>query len=416
MTFSEPKLFLTIVSIAVIAFSSCTKETKIIEKNGGKNEAANKLSVSDESSAAELAQAAEQLLSPYTFMLAYKISNQALQKDPQNLKAQFYYLFLKRFEAFRGYYFRVQGMLTTAERADILKQINDMPKSPLKDYLVDTSKPIFRTESDIQAALDEYFNASNEFRKFLKDNEEKEFEIQLNPYVFDKSIRENLIDSCRYEENDGQFSLKCDRQNIAIKKLNTADFIYLRQLVSGEILYGALLNSYSADGLRATQASSDYASLTPENKIKRLLASGNLGKYRKTSLFTNIPSLGSDLVAATEWALKYQSELCQPRKDYLAGDAWCIQDQTNIYANIEIAKSLLSGITRVDLKIANSNAKMNTQVNLLALLNSPIQDLRTVAPVKYNNCGLATELPDNTLQGLFPENNASLFVLDTNCK
>jgi len=406
------------ILIANLILVGCTKEIKIIEKIPADSQTAKELNVSSESTANDIIQSAEQLFGPYTFMLSYKLATLALEKEPSNLKAQFYYLFLKRFEAFRGYLVRIKPLMNEKQRVDLEKSLTEqLPHSPLRDFLTDPSLPVFKNETDIQNALSQYFNSTNEFRKFLKNNEQNQIDIQINPYVFEKEIQKQLQQSCKYIENDGTWSLKCYTLNIATKKLNLADMIYLRQIAAGEVLYGALLNSYSTNGIIDLDRKDPQNKIPLKDRLNILMANNEFGKLRADSLLKTVKEIGSDLISATNWVIKNQAELCRKREGYLLDNGICYTQTEESQKNLDVLTEALSGIINLDLKLANdSSVKVNTQLDIISFLNSPISDLRTISPQAFNQCDKATTFKDNTLGGLFVENNASLFLLESNCR
>ena len=105
-----------VISSSLLALSSCNPNNnteKVVDRVH--------ITADDSMSSTELSTAAEQLVGPYTFMLAYKTALKAVEKDPTNLKAQFYVALLKRFEAFRGVLTRVKPALNQEQ----LKNLNE---------------------------------------------------------------------------------------------------------------------------------------------------------------------------------------------------------------------------------------------------------------------------------------------------
>ena len=74
------KYLLTIALASSIGLTACQKAAdKVTEKSP------QKVSVNDQMNSDELTNAAEQLVGPYTFMLAYKTAVLAVEKDPTNI-------------------------------------------------------------------------------------------------------------------------------------------------------------------------------------------------------------------------------------------------------------------------------------------------------------------------------------------
>ncbi|WP_409478417.1 hypothetical protein [Pseudobdellovibrio sp. HCB154] len=406
------KSIFTLGMVSTFALMSCNQKETVV-----KEPMKVKVAATDMSSSDELTQAAEQLISPYTFMLAYKMAATAYEKDPTNKKAEFYYLFLKRFEAFRGILTRVYPGLDEQGKKEVDAYLQEqLPNSPLKDFLTEKGGSAITKPSDVQDVLVKYFAASNEFRKFLKDNEQTEMNINLNPYVFEGAIKSELMNSCGiYEGADGTFTYECDATQISIKKMNSADLIALRQTAAGEVLYGMFYTAYSINGLEKLKDSDP--SMTNQQKTDMLLALPEFGKLRNDNSLKLMRELGSDLSAATSWALKYQETLCKKRQGYLYDQGICISHPTEAQDLVNQLNAALGGAIELALPTANNREnKLKTKVDIFAWSKNPMTDLRQVAPLGWNECGRATAIKDNTAGGIFVENNADVFVLKTNCQ
>lgn len=381
-----------------------------------------RVTADDSMSSAELSIAAEQLVGPYTFMLAYKTALKAVEKDPTNIKAQFYVNFLKRFEAFRGILTRIKPFYKNAAQAKSLDDtIKNFPQSPLKDFLTEPGTAI-TTVTDVQNVLGDYVSALKDFRKFLKANQASEMNIYLNPSVFEQAIKNELRDSCTFNEGngDGHLVVECDYSMIATKKLNTADMIALTQMTSGEILAFGLYNSYSLEGIEKLQEVDPNHLMSRQATVNYLASLPSFGKLRKDHVFSMLTEVGSDLSAATKWAMNYQSTLCpkgtstpNQRKGYLISNGICIENISETNHALAMLDSALLGAIRVDVKRANGEM-INTQIDYFALSRQPIQDLRQVRPTSWNRCDQVTSLADNTVGGIYADNNANLF-LKTDC-
>ncbi len=369
----------------------------------------------DSMSSAELATAAEQLVGPYTFMLAYKTALKAVEKDPTNLKAQFYVNLLKRFEAFRGILTRVKPALNVEQLKNMNETIKKIPMSPLKEYLTEDGPPI-KTVTEIQDVLANYTSALKDFRKFLKANQTAELNIYLNPYVFEKAIKEELKNSCTIKEGDGSVTVDCDYSQIATKKLNMADMIALTQMTSGEILVFGLYNNYSLQGIEKLTEVDPNHRFSQRETTNFLFSQPSFGKLRKDHIFSMLTEMGSDLSSATKWAIEYQNKLCpkgssveNQRPGYLFSKGICIENVSDVQKGLAQLDSALHGAIRVDLKRANEEI-VNTEMNFFAWSTSPIQDLRQIRPTTWSKCDKAVSFADNTFGGVFVDNNAPLFV------
>lgn len=379
------------------------------------------IATNDSMSSDELATAAEQLVGPYTFMLAYKTALQATEKDPTNLKAQFYVRFLKRYEAFRGILNRVKPVLKPEQINNLNKFTTKiLPNSPLKDFLTDASAAPFTQAADLQNVISEYITALRDFRSFLKENQSKEMNIYLNPRIFQEAIKNEMNNFCKVTPNGDYSTVDCDYSFVASKKLNSADMIALTQMQAGEILMLGIYNSYSLEGLEKLSEADPQHQMSNRERTNFLSNLPNFGKLRKDNIFDLLNSIGADFSAAAKWAMTYQQSLCpkqqrvnNQRPGYLFSSGICVENPTELSRSIALIDQMLQGITRVDLRTPNGSV-INTSINAFAWSKSPIQDLRQIRPTTWNNCDYAANLADNSLGGVFVENNFNLF-LNQNC-
>ncbi len=400
----------------IVALSSCTKETTVYSQ--APNRVQDKVIVSTDpnKSADELTQAAEQLFGPYTFMLTHKMATHALEKDPTLFKAQFYYYLTKKLEAFRGVFHKIDPVLTTDEKASLNKFLTkELPNSPLKAFLTEKVGIQFTKRSDAQAIMTEYFSSTAEFYRFIKKNETQALELNVNPYVFEKQIKDRMADSCKVTETDGQYEFICDYAELATVKLNMADFIGMRGMTAGEIIYGMYLTTYSVEGIDKLELESNKH-LSNKQKSEILFSNANFGKLLPKNLLKMVKEIGSDMSAATKWAIKHQSEICRPRPGYLNDSGLCIENNDETKNLLSLLDSALGGqLINVDLKVSdNPGQKESVKLDLFKIFENPIQDLRQVKPINWQ-CDNATSLADNTIGGLFVENNANRYLLDTRC-
>lgn len=373
----------------------------------------------DLQTSSELADAAEQLVTPYTFMLASKVNDAALEKDPTNLKALFYKKFLARTEVFRGIQYRIQPLLKTdSDRKNWLAQKDAMPDSALKTFLYVASKPQLKTVTDIQNVMGEYVASVRSFRDFLKQNNSSELVLNLNPVFFQARISEQSKNNCEVVGSDkADFDFKCDNSEAAKVRLNGADFIALSQISAGEMLYFGSFNNYSLEGVDTLNQPGQQ--LTLEQGLNKLFANQQFGKLRSDNTISMIKDIGADLGAATKWAMQYQKELCPKgdseiiqRRGYLFERGFCISNTNEVQKGLSYLDQAMAGVMAIDVKNAHGTTdKIN--VDVFALSKNPIADLRSIAPTAYNSCGIAS-LADNSLGGVFVDKNLDV-ILKNNC-
>jgi hypothetical protein len=412
------KYLATVALVSSFGFMGCQPDTV-------KEKVPQKVSVNEQMNSDELTNAAEQLVGPYTFMLAYKTAKMAVEKDPTNIKAQFYVKLLKRFEAFRGAFNRIKPALTAEQLNNLNKTIKDFPESPLKIFLLDNkNKSEIKTVDNMQSVLGEYYTAVADFRKFLKDNQTAELTIYLNPNLFEQQIRKDLADNCKYVTNlDGSWEVSCEYSMIATKKLNIADLIVLRQMAATELIYSFFTNSYSMDGIEQLAKIDPNGNMTNQQRAAFYESLPGFGKLRKDQNIKYIKDMGSDLSVGIKWVQQYQHDICEKgtstknqRKGFLFQDGICIEQESQSSVNqfLSVLDRALGGVTQIELKDSEDRLVM-MNMNIFAWATNPIQDLRQIKPTAWNSCGHAISLADKTVGGIFVDNNAQVLMEKSNC-
>lgn len=409
------KMLTTGMILSATLLTACQKDNK--------SNSDEMVRVKNSSTSTELADAAEQLVTPYTFMLASKVADMALEKDPNNVKAQFYKKFLARTEVFRGIQARVKPLLKTAK--DLQRWEDEkkkLPDSPVKTFLYTATKPEIKTVTDAQNILGEYVTAVGEFRTFLKQSQASEVTLNLNPAFFSGRIAEQSKDNCRFNEGDnGEFDFKCDNSGALQVKLNSADFVVLSQMAAGEMLYFGLYNNYSLEGVDKLENQ-----LGPEptkhQVLSKLLSNPEFGKLRQDNTISIVKEIGAEYSAAAKWAIQYQQQLCpkgmaekNQRRGYLFSTGICVTGSDDANKSLAVLDQALASIIQVDIVQPNSGEKMKINVDPFALSKNPVADLRSIAPTAYNSCDQVTAVADNSLGGTFVDKNFDI-LFATRCQ
>lgn len=375
--------------------------------------------------ASELADAGEQLITPYTFMLADKVFDQAIEKDATNVKAQFYKNFLKRFMVFKGIYTRIRPAMEKSgnlESHDLA--IKNMPNSAVKTFFLD-GKQDLKTIADAQGVLAQYQNALSDFRTFLRSNADANITLNMNPYLFEQDIREEWGKSCViHQKSETVTKVECDTADIATKKVNAADLMLLRQATAMELLTWTLYNSYSFEGFEAAQERANGKELSIEEKIALVKESDTLLTLRKDNKMAIIKDAALDLSAAIKWATKYQDRLCpkgdgvmNQRKGFLFSQGIClVLDAQQQQSLKELDTALAGPVEREMILTTGETAKF--ELDVFAWSKNPPKDLRKLLlPVdgKYK-CGDQIELQDSTFGGIFVNGDANRVINTINCE
>jgi hypothetical protein len=414
-----------------LVFSACTKDHTytndvVHEKN---------VVTADQSMDADaLTAAGEQLMSPYTFMLADKAFDMALAKDPNQTKALFLKTYNKRLMTLRGILNRVHPYAKNYGNVTALDDtIDKLPNSPLKDFLLDGGQDIANAR-DVQEYLAVYRDAADEFRRYAKKNNNMELTLNLNPSGYSGVVQSNYMSSCRVVDNGAKdqegtsFKVECDSKDMLQAKVNAADIQILQQEIAGEIFYLSLYTGWGLNGI--DQLSKNYdkagAARTQRETFETLKATPGFGELLSNNKLSLIPELGADFSAAAKWALQYQQQLCptgsegsykQNRPGFLFSKGIC-NHETADQAQREIAllDAMISGVTHRDLVDHNGNIQHDITLNALALVRNPVANLTTLLPSQYDENGFAIALQDKTFGGTYPDGNAEAFLLSPGYK
>lgn len=371
----------------------------------------------------ELADAGEQLVTPYTFMLADKVFDQALAKDPKNIKAQFYKHFLKRVMVFKGIYTRV---LPITKQYGSLENHNNFikntPNAPLKSFLTEGKEDI-KTVVDVQNFLFEYQNALSDFRNFLRENADAEFSINLNPYIFEQEITKEWGQSCVVQEStESSVKVECDPTDVATKKVNAADLMILRQYTAMELFYLTLYNSYSFEGYEKIAQESKEKTLSSEDQWKLIRPSESFMTLRKDNKMANLKEIATDLSSAIKWASKYQDRLCpqgsgasRQRKGFLFSDGLCLVLQAQQKESLAMLDSAIAGPIVID--ISTPSGTIPFKIDYFAWSKNPPKDLKKLLPVDRNyGCDEQMELQDKSFGGIFVNHDADKLPTPKKCE
>lgn len=407
----------TVFKTTVLATSLILALTTACSTKKDASEEAQKIHANNQMKADELTDAGEQLVSPYTFMLADKVFDMALEKDAANQKAQFYKLFIKRFMALKGIARRIAPIVnqgSNAQKQDYAKWVKEFPESPLKAFLLDGPQDI-DSYAKVTRVFADYSKALNDFRGYLKKNPSMELTLNLNPHIFEKEINEEYARSCSWKQGpDHSVEVTCDATGIAQKKLNSADLIALRQATGGEMLYWSLLTAYDLSTIEQLAKNENLKGQTPPEALAYYKSLPSIAKLNADHTLNLIPELGVDFSAAAKWVKQYQDRVCpkgagvdNQRRGFLFRDGLCIENATEADKAIAMIDQVFGGVFSQPIKDENEQEIGQIRVNLVGFLKAPPQDLKNVLPEAVEQDGTVIRWSDNTFGGLFPDGDIS---------
>lgn len=421
----------------------------------GENDKSNKgnsnvISTSAQMDSEELSLAGEQLVGPFTFMLAHNVFEQALKKNPDNQRALFYKTLLKPFMLTQGLANRILPLIREfGSEEEFHQTLNSIPDSPFKTFITEEGgDPIFSTE-EAQAYLTKVRDSWNSFRTFLRSTPDMEMKLNLNPHVFKDLIRRKSYNSCRVLSNwnhkssidgvqiansqtsrydDKYFDYECDPSMMAKVGVNIADMKVLQQFAAGMVLYLTPFTSYKVDGLKSLikinmERKKKHIEALPSHEAQALLeANSEFGKLRNDHSMRTIIELGSDFSAAWRFANNNQQTLCPStasswelkRPHMLAEQGICVGNIFESRNRLELFDSITAGMTRQVIRKANGE-EIETSVDPMAIFRTPTRNLRDLAPASYDDCGKPKSLRSQTFGGVLPEGNAQVMRTPNSC-
>lgn len=366
-------------------------------------------------SSEELTDAAEQLLTPTQFMHADKILDLALEKDPENLKAQFYKNFLKGFVANKGILTRIKPLVRQyGNITEYEKSISSMPNVHLKKFLTAGNEDMTSVK-DIQNWFSDYQLALNDFRKFLIVNQNATLTLELNAQALEASLKDPNSYNCEnVSTGDGNYTFKCDMTEVGHRTLTTPDLIAIRQMTAGWILYLNFFTAYSFEGVEMFKTV-ELKPNTSAQEIEKLISEKMpaFGKLRQNHLLKEVVPMGSDFVNAGRWVIQYQNQICpqgvtkpQQRKGALFHEGLCVSDANQALKSLALVEQVLTQRMKVDFGTQGEKV----EVDYMALFNNPVENLLSLTPATYDSCGQAITLKDPSFGGMFPNKDAEKFL------
>jgi hypothetical protein len=371
----------------------------------------------------QLSLAGEQLLSPHSFMLADRVFDMALAKNPNNVRARFYKELIRPQMLAQGYVTRTRNLMNSFGDHDRqFNTTNELPNSSLKDFLLSGTSDI-NNETQMQDFLVQYRTSLFQLYNFLKQTEKTSLVLNLNPILFYSAIKQDYDNSCVVKDNSAdKIEVVCDHQDIAQRKLNQADMIALRQIVGGAFLYTFIYTNYSAEGavefFNATHDRKDLSPLQTANILRNIPRLGNL---RSDNAFHELTNLGADLSSSWKFAIENHSTLCpslkygigEKRHSYLFNSGLCVDVDSESQKNLALLNDALAGPVTIKAKMA-SNEKKDITIDPFLIAKRPISDLKRMIPTQFNECKQATAFEDPTFGGILLTPEPMIF--NSNCR
>ena len=419
------KLVLASALAGTMLVSACapsSKNTPGVESESSVNVAALRAdsSLTSEQKAERMAEAAERLLTPTSFMYSHDVAELALSFDPTNRKARLLKAFLAPTMELQGLYGRIEPLMKTqpdqyVEYAKGVAQLRRMnPESSLTRFILDGPADI-ATEREFQEVVARFTNKLNEFRLVLKELKSgPEISLYINDEAFKKASLEEAIKECWINQPQPMvfdFS-KCKLSKIYERRMNRADLEAVQQMVGGYQVYFTLINGYDLSGV---YSKSDRMGHDGEANLELLLEDRNFATLRSEHGFGVIPELASDALLGVKYAISMQAKLCKEgrpskknRPGYLMNEGFCIRLDNEMNDTLSKVEQMLQG--PLDIVLNAGGNSVTSRIHPTAFLAQPIQDARSLMPYTKNACGHVTSIADASLGGLFPNKDVNTLL------
>lgn len=371
----------------------------------------------DTSYSAKLARIGEILVNnPVGVTHAHDMFNQALKLDPQNNKALFYSAFTEILMTMKGSINRTKSMHDEEETyAKVLKYLtNDMKYPEFIDFLAGDKnqtklenyqeiKRFFQTEvlSAFESAKNKIDRINSPIEIILTQlkTENKEVKYDCN----DINLEDETYTSCSIKEDMSQM-------NVLPAKIVNVDTDDLKILSGGLEGYATVLKFYTSYKVTGQK------NLTNEVKVKEI----ELGRaLTEKELHRIVKRYNNYLVLEDD---NRMSEIINNLENVVSigmdfeslNNQFCDNDlrANNLIKSIcfpetarkDMQKTLdyLSGPQEYLMGYTKTGDEVNILVDVPAILNNPIKDLKTLMPNDYNDEGESNHTVEPNTNGLFP--------------
>lgn len=407
-----------LASSLALAFglSACAPKNQSVL--GGSNGVLNLVSIqankelSNQEKAERLAEAAERLLLPGSFMYSHDIAEAALAIDPENRKARLIHALTAPAMELKGIFTRIEPLAKSkpAQYGEFKRFTRDLkrsnPESAVTRFLFDGPKDI-HTEREFQEVVARFTAKLDELRLTLKNLKNgPELSIYINEPAFKEMALNNAIKNCVVREIGPMYFdiSRCDLSSAYERKLNRADFEMLQHIVAGYQVYLTILNGWDLSGV---YAKSHLMTDDPNQVMDLLFQDPQFGTLRETHGYGAIPETLQDALIGAQYALDMQPSLCRMgvdhpnnRPGYAFENGLCISRDNDLDTTLVIIEKMLQGPTEISL--TSGDKEIKTTIDALAPIRTPIADLRSLRPTELDACGQVTKIGDSTVGGLFP--------------
>jgi hypothetical protein len=377
--------------------------------------------------AEDLALGAEQLIMGNAPQYADEVLSSALALDPTNLRAKFWKAVVAPTMELRGVLRRIEPFVQQRPRkyAKYLEFIEDVKASPEQSFVrfaLQGPKDI-TNEHDMQELISRFTLRLDELRLAMKEMKHESLRIHVQSPELRQRGMQNAVTKCMARKTaNGSYEIKnCDLSHAYEVELNDADFEALAQSVAGAQVYLTTLNAYNLTGVYAK--ADEISGLSLDKAMDILFAEKSFGTLRENHGFGIIPGLVKDYVLALREASKMQDKLCQEpaypgaarRPGMLFREGFCFEITNVVDAQLRAVEFMMNGYESI-IDFDLGTHRVPVVMNASKAFTSPIQDLRTLTPIKKDSCGNTVGVGDGRLGGVFPNGDLNLLLEQKPCE
>lgn len=348
----------------------------------------------------ELSDLGEKALSdPGSFLFSLKPFEKAFEMNPNNPRANFYTGVLKPFFMLKGFLWRLDPLLPEIVKKELPWHLRSGGGQQF----------IYHYISDIDQKLSQ-FKTMKEVQIFLRE--------ELLPILKESQKRIHLAET-KAEFITGSVTVALARKKgKGLKeysyRFDALDAYSMRMIYAGVAIFIKIFSAYELDpiALLSDMWIKDRKKMTAEKAIsdmKKYPTFLTLHPWGKKELSSVVDDLGDGIEG-----LKILSTLLYRAKSREENMIKPITGEFLSYLMkvLVTAADLLSGPTPIEIP-DSKNTKIIVNVPAI-LLNNPIKDLKKLFPMKFEDNGRrATDFPDPTFDGLFPEGKMDSKRLET---
>lgn len=360
---------------------------------------------------------AEEKLRLETLEDAYGRLSEAVHLDKENHRAQFWKHMLQPYLDMKGIVARARPLYLKANQGQarymaLLDAIERRNDPTYRQYLLQGPNDI-ETDEQFREWMDKTIVSLNEFRLWIKNNKDRELELNAPSELLGSLLSRRCERSVRSSLRTDRPAV-CQPGRMIAFKMNRADFEIVSSLVSMYTLHLALFYAYRTNPLLLFESDQKRNS---QEYIAFLLGeqSGDLRTSHKLGLGIE---LSKDWAVASRHIVQAQAEFCpkesqfQSRrpKGYLFSSTFCwiAHDKDKTEKNMTVLNAIVAG---EPIAFTGENGTELT-LNISGFIKEPVTSLVPLKPTRYDKCGNAKEFDESAFRSLITKGSLNQYVQD----